>query len=163
MALSMLEGQVLDLVAAGKSPRQIAEEVGIKPHEASKLAYDLLDKEIVTDIEQQRKLQVYRLQKLIEALWSRTIESGNVDDVRNVREIMADMNTLLALNKEIDEKTMTRMHSHQLAGYMIAIQTLVGAFQMIAPNAMPADEWPAWTAKQLEAAQAQLQYAEIED
>lgn len=163
MALSMLEGQVLDLVAAGKSPRQIADEVGIKPHEASKMAYDLLDREIVTDIEQQRKLQVYRLQKLIEALWSRTIESGNVDDVRNVREIMADMNTLLALNKEIDEKTMTRMHAHQLAGYMIAIQSLVAAFQMIAPNAMPADEWPAWTAQQLEAAQSQLQYAEIEE
>lgn len=163
MALSMLEGQVLDLVAAGKSPRQIAEEVGIKPHEASKMAYDLLDREIVTDIEQQRKLQVYRLQKLIEALWGRTIESGNVDDVRNVREIMADMNTLLALNKEIDEKTLTRMHSHQLAGYMIAIQSLVAAFKMIAPNAMPAEEWPAWTAQQLESAQSQLQYAEIEE
>lgn len=163
MALSMLDGQVLDLVAAGKSPRQIAEELGIKPHEASKKAYDLLDKEIVTDIEQQRKLQVYRLQKLIEALWDRTIENGNVDDVRNVREIMADMNVLLALNKELDEKTLTRMHAHQLAGYMIAIQALVAAFRTIAPNAMPAEEWAAWTATQLETAQGQLEYAEIEE
>lgn len=163
MALTLLEGQVLDLVAAGKSPRQIAEAVGIKPHEASKLAYDLLDKEIVTDIEQQRKLQVYRLQKLIEALWDRTIENGNVDDVRNVREIMADMNVLLALNKELDEKTLTRMHSHQLAGYMIALQALVAAFKAVAPKAMPEEEWAAWTATQLETAQGQLQYAEIED
>lgn len=163
MALSMLEGEVLDRVAKGMSPRAIADELGIKPHEAAKMAYDLLDKEIVTDIDQQRKLQVYRLQKLIEALWDRTLENGNVDDVRNVREIMADMNVLLALNKEIDEKTLTRMHSFQLAGYMVAIQGLVSAFQAIAPNAMPEEEWPAWTAAQLEAAQEQMQYAEIEE
>lgn len=158
MALSMLEGEVLERVAKGMTPRAIAEELGVKPHEVAKMAYDLLDKEIDTDVEQQRKLQVYRLQKLIESLWDRTIENGNVDDVRNVREIMADMNVLLALNKEIDEKTASRMHAYQLAGYMAAIQSLVMAFKMIAPNAMPEDEWPAWTAKQLEASQTSLQY-----
>ena len=161
MALSLLQGQALDLIAAGKSPRQIAEELGIKPHEAAKMAYDLLDAEIVTDVDQQRKLQVYRLQKLIEAIWERTIENGGVDDVRNVREIMADMNVLLALNKEIDEKAATRMHSYQLAGYMVAIQALVAAFQAIAPNALKEEEWPVWIAEQLEFAQEKLQY-EIE-
>ena len=161
MALNMLEGQVLDLIAAGKSPRQISEDLGIKPHEAAKMAYDLLDKEIVTDIDQQRKLQVYRLQKLIEALWERTIESGNVDDVRNVREIMADMNVLLALNKEVDEQMATRMHSYQLAGYMAALQGLIAAFKIIAPDAMKEDEWPVWIAERLEEAQEHMQY-EIE-
>lgn len=156
MALNMLEGQVLDLIAAGKSPRQIADEVGIEAHEAARMAYDLLDREIVTDIEQQRKLQVYRLQKLIEALWSRTLEHGNVDDVRNVREIMADMNTLLALNKELDENQMKRMHSFQLASYMAALQALVLAFKQLAPKAMAEDEWPAWTAKQLETVRVQM-------
>ena len=160
MGLNMLEGQVLDLIAAGKSPRQIADEVGIEPHEAAKLAYDLLDREIVTDVERQRKLQVYRLQKLIEALWQRTIEHGEMNDVRNLREIMADMNTLLALNKEIDEAQRIRMHSYQLAGYMAALQALVAAFKAIAPNAMPEEEWPAWTANQLEELQKQMQYAE---
>lgn len=161
MALSLLEGQALDLIAAGKSPRQIAQELGIKPHEASKMAYDLLDGEIVTDVEQQRKLQVYRLQKLIEAIWERTIEDGGVDDVRNVREIMSDMNILLALNKEIDEKTAARMHGYQLAGYMVALQGLVAAFKAIAPTAMKEDEWPVWIAEQLEVAQEAMQY-EIE-
>lgn len=158
----MLEGQVLDLVAEGKSPREISEELGIKPHEAAKMAYDLLDKEIVTDIEQQRKLQVYRLQKLISALWTRTIENGGVDDVRNVREIMADMNVLMGLNKELDEKAATRMHSYQLASYLAAINALVAAFKAIAPNAMPEEEWPEWTATVLETTQAQMQY-EIEE
>lgn len=161
MAMSMLEGEVLDRVAKGMSPRAIADELGIKAHEAAKMAYDLLDKEIVTDIDQQRKLQVYRLQKLIEALWDRTLESGNVDDVRNVREIMADMNVLLALNKEIDEKAAARMHGYQLAGYMVALQGLVAAFKAIAPEAMREDEWPAWMATQLEKAQNQMQH-EIE-
>ena len=161
MALSILQGQALDLIAAGKSPRQIAQELGIQPHEASKMAYDLLDGEIVTDVEQQRKLQVYRLQKLIEAIWERTIEDGGVDDVRNVREIMADMNVLLALNKEIDEKSAARMHGYQLAGYMMALQGLVAAFKAIAPTAMKEDEWPVWIAEQLEVAQEAMQY-EIE-
>lgn len=163
MSLNMLESRALDMIAAGRSPRQIADELGIKPHEAAKLAYDLLDREIVTDIEQQRKLQVYRLQKLIEALWERTIESGNVDDVRNVREIMADMNTLLALNKEIDEAAHMRMHSYQLAGYMAALQALVAAFRVLAPDALTEDEWPAWTANQLEAAQLELERADNEE
>lgn len=161
MALSILQGQALDLIAAGKSPRQIAQELGIKPTEAAKMAYDLLDGEIVTDVEKQRKLQVYRLQKLIEAIWERTIEDGGVDDVRNVREIMADMNTLLALNKEIDEKSAARMHGYQLAGYMVALQGLVAAFKAIAPQALKEDEWPVWIAEQLEVAQEAMQY-EIE-
>ena len=161
MALSILQGQALDLIAAGKSPRQIATELGIQPHEASKMAYDLLDGEIVTDVEQQRKLQVYRLQKLIEAIWERTIENGGVDDVRNVREIMADMNVLQAHNKEIDEKRTARMQGYQLAGYMMALQGLVAAFKAIAPTAMKEDEWPVWIAEQLEVAQEAMQY-EIE-
>lgn len=161
MALSILQGQALDLIAAGKSPRQIATELGIKPTEAAKMAYDLLDGEIVTDVDKQRKLQVYRLQKLIEAIWERTIENGGVDDVRNVREIMADMNVLLALNKEIDEKSAARMHGYQLAGYMTALQGLVAAFKAIAPTAMKEDEWPVWIAEQLEVAQEAMQY-EIE-
>lgn len=161
MALSILQGQALDLIAAGKSPRQIAQELGIKPTEAAKMAYDLLDGEIVTDVDKQRKLQVYRLQKLIEAIWERTIENGGVDDVRNVREIMADMNVLLALNKEIDEKSAARMHGYQLAGYMVALQGLVAAFKAIAPTALKEDEWPVWIAEQLEVAQEAMQY-EIE-
>lgn len=162
MGLNMLEGQILDLTAEGKSPRQIAEELGIEPTEALRIAYDLLDREIVSDVEKQRKLQVYRLQKLIEALWQRTIENGEMNDVRNVRELMADMNTLLALNKEIDEAQAVRMHSYQLAGYMAALAALVEAFKAIAPDAMREDEWPAWTANQLRALQEQMQYAEIE-
>lgn len=161
MALSILQGQALDLIAAGKSPRQIAQELGIKPTEAAKMAYELLDGEIVTDVDKQRKLQVYRLQKLIEAIWERTIENGGVDDVRNVREIMADMNVLLALNKEIDEKSAARMHGYQLAGYMVALQGLVAAFKAIAPQALKEDEWPVWIAEQLEVAQEAMQY-EIE-
>lgn len=164
MGLNLLEGQVLDLTAQGKSPREIAEMLGIKPHEAAKMAYDLLDREINVDIDQQRKLQVYRLQKLIDSLWKRTLENGNVDDVRNVRELMADMNTLLALNKEIDQAQQVRMQSFQLAGYMQAVQMLVGAFQRLAPTALPEDEWPAWIAGQLEEAQEKMQYAEeVED
>lgn len=162
MSLSLLEGEILDRVAAGKTLRSISEEFGIPTHEVEQIAYDLLDREIDTDIDQQRKLQVYRLQRMIESLWERTLSSGNVDDVRNVREIMSDMNTLMALNKELDETQQARMQSFQLAGYMVALQGLIAAFRMLAPDAMPAEEWPYWAAEQLEVAKEQMERGVIE-
>ena len=60
--LTLLESAALDMLAEGKTPRAIAETLGISPGEAAKLAYNLLDREIITDVEQRRKLQVYRLE-----------------------------------------------------------------------------------------------------
>jgi hypothetical protein len=149
--LTMLEGMVLDMTAEGKSPRQIAETLGIQPAEAAKMAYDLLDREIVTDTEQRRKLQVYRLEKIVEALWARTMQNANRDDVRNLVEVLDKLNTLLALNKEQDEASMARMHQHQFAVYLSALQALIAAFRVLAPNALPDDEaWAQWTVHRLE-------------
>lgn len=148
--LSMLQGLVLDMVAEGKSPRQIAEATGLKPEEAAKMAYDLLDKEIVTDADQRRKLQVYRLEKIVEALWARTMQNADRDDVRNLVEVLDKLNTLLALNKEYDAEIEARMHQHQLAVYLNTINTLVEAFKLLAPNIMSPAEWQDWTAGQLE-------------
>lgn len=156
VSLSMMQGVILDMVAEGKSPRQISEVLGISPAEAAQQAYKLLDSEIVTDIEQRRKLQVYRLEKMIEALWARTLRDGDKDDVKNVREIMSDLNVLLALNKEQDAEQMSRMHAHQLAAYMTALMGLVAAFRAIAPTLMTEDEWATWTADKLEIAQTQM-------
>lgn len=149
--LTMLQGMVLDMTAEGKSPRQIAEALGIEPAEAAKMAYDLLDKEIVTDTEQRRKLQVYRLEKIVEALWARTMQNANRDDVRNLVEVLDKLNTLLALNKEQDAEMYTRMHQHQFAVYLTALQGLVAAFRTLAPNALPDDEaWATWTVHRME-------------
>lgn len=146
----MLQGMVLDMTAEGKSPRQIGEALGINPAEAAKMAYDLLDKEIVTDTESRRKLQVYRLEKLVEALWQRTINNANRDDVKNLVDILDKLNTLLALNKEQDTELMTMMHQHQFAAYIGALHALVMAFKALAPEIMTEEQWSAWTADRLE-------------
>jgi len=148
--LTMLQGMVLDMTAEGKSPRQIAEALGIDPAEAAKMAYDLLDREIIVDTEQRRKLQVYRLEKIVEALWARTMQNADKDDVRNLVEVLDKLSTLLALNKEQDAELFTKMHQYQFGAYLAALQALVQAFKAIAPDLMTEEEWAAWTAEQLE-------------
>lgn len=151
--LSMVQGVVLDMIAEGKSPRAIADTLGIKPSEAAKMAYDLLDSEIVTDVEQRRKLNVYRLEKIVEALWQRTMKQANKDDVKNLVDVLDKLNILLGLNKEQDLEQQARMHAHQLATYMVALKGLIMAFMALAPQLMSQEEWAEWTAGQLEVAQ----------
>lgn len=160
--LSVLEGVVLDMVAEGKSPRAIGETLGIKPAEAAKMAYDLLDSEIVTDTEQRRKLQVYRLEKIVEALWQRTMQNAEKDDVRNLIDVLDKLNILLALNKEQDAEMMTRMHSHQLATYLSALMGLLAAFKAIAPDLMTEEQWASFAAERMEIAQSQMTLEVIE-
>lgn len=160
--LSMVQGVVLDMIAEGKSPRAIGETLGIKPSEAAKMAYDLLDSEIVTDVEQRRKLNVYRLEKIVEALWQRTMKQANKDDVKNLVDVLDKLNILLGLNKELDAEQQTRMHSHQLASYMMALKGLIMAFMALAPQLMSPEEWAEWTAGQLEVAQKTMTLEQIE-
>lgn len=155
-ALSMMQGVVLDMTAEGKSARQIGEVLGISPAEAAKMAYDLLDSEIVTDVESRRKLNVYRLEKLIEALWQRTMANAEKDDVKNMVAILEKLDMLLGLNKEQDAEQMTRMHAHQFASYMAALMGLIAAFKALAPTLMSEEEWAEWGAKQMEVAQGQM-------
>lgn len=154
--LSMMQGMVLDMVAEGKSPRAIADVVGITPSEAAKMAYDLLDSEIVTDTEQRRKLQVYRLEKLVEALWQRTMQNANKDDVKNLVEVLDKLNILLALNKEVDTEMVNRMAGHQLQAYLSALKGMLMAFMMIAPDLMTPEQWAEWGASQMEIAQSKM-------
>lgn len=154
--LTLMEGVVLDMVAEGKSPRAISEVVGCTPAEAAKMAYDLLDREIVTDVEQRRKLNVYRLEKIVEALWQRTMQGANKDDVKNLVDVLDKLNVLLGLNKEQDAEMMTRMHQHQFAAYLSALMGLIKAFQMIAPDIMSEDQWAMWAADRMEEIKTQL-------
>lgn len=156
--LTLLEGTVLDMIAAGKTPRQIAAVLGVTPAEASKLAYDLLDKEIIVDADQRRRLQVYRLEKIVDALWERTMRHAESDDVKNLVMVLQQLNELLALNKEADAELMQKMYEHQLAVYLQTLNMLVAAFKAVAPNAFETeDEWATFTMTQLEAAQEQLE------
>lgn len=154
--LTMLQGMVLDELAAGKSPRAIAELVGISPAEAAKMAYDLLDTEIVTDVESRRKLQVYRLEKIVGALWERVMKHADRDDVKNLVLILEQLNTLLALNKEQDDSLARQMQQHQLAVYMSALMGLVAAFKALAPQLMTESEWANFTVVQLEKSKKQM-------
>lgn len=160
--LTMLEGLVLDLVAEGKSPREISAVVGITPAEASKLAYELLDREIVTDIDQRRKLQVYRLEKIVGALWQRVMQSAEKDDVKNLREVLSDLNVLLALNKEQDNSMLLQIQGHQFTAYMSALVALMNAFRMLAPDIMSPDQWQAWGAEQLQKSKEMMMRGELE-
>lgn len=152
--LSLLEQEALDLLAEGKTVRQIGTTLGITPGEAAKLAYNLLDREIITDVEQRRKLQVYRLEKIIEALWQRVMKNAEKDDVRNLVEVLDKLNVLLALNKENDAALEARMHQHQLEGYLQATMFLLKKFMELAPNLMTPEQWTAWTAQSLDEARA---------
>lgn len=154
--LSMLEGMVLDELAAGKSPREIAALVGITPAEAARLAYNLLDKEIVTDADQRRKLQVYRLEKIVGALWERVMKHAERDDVKNLVLVLEQLNELLALNKEHDDTLARQMQQHQLAVYMSALMGLIAAFKALAPTLMTESEWGTFTIERLESAKAQM-------
>lgn len=154
--LTLLQGMILDMVAEGKSPRQIAETTGVSPAEAAKMAYDLLDKEIITDPEQRRKLQVYRLEKLTEALWTRTINHAERDDMKNMILLLEKTNELLGLNKEYDAELQQKMFDHQKYAYMQALAALVQAFKAIAPGIMTDEEWLEWTATTLESAQQNM-------
>ncbi len=160
--LSMLDGIVLDYVAEGKTARQISELTGLSPAEVAKKAYDLLDREIVTDTEQRRKLQVYSLEKLVEALWQRTMRNADRDDVKNLVDILDKLNTLLALNKEQDAQMYTRMHAHQLAAYMDALKGMLVAFKMIAPQLMTEEQWQQFAVDQIEQARETMTRAELE-
>lgn len=156
--LTLLEGTVLDMIAAGKTPREIGAVLGISPAEASKMAYDLLDKEIITDAEQRRKLQVYRLEKIVDALWERTMKHADTDDVKNLVMVLQQLNELLALNKEMEAELMVKMYQHQLAVYMATVQHLIAGFRAIAPTAFETeDQWAAFTMEQLEEAEKQLE------
>lgn len=151
-ALSLLERAALDMLAEGKTPRQIADVMGITPGEAAKLAYDLLDKEIITDIEQRRKLQVYRLEKIIEALWNRVMKNAEKDDVKNLIDVLDKLNVLLALNKENDAALEAKMHSYQLERYLDVLLALMSKFMEMAPNLMTAEQWQEFFSNQLEEA-----------
>jgi len=159
--LSMLDGIILDMVAEGKSPRQIAEATGVSPAEAAKKAYDLLDSEIITDVEQRRKLQVYRLEKMVSALWERTMKNGDKDDVKNIREILSDLNVLLGLNKEQDAEMVMKMQGHQFESYMYALVGLITAFRALAPDLMTPDQWESWSAAQLQEAKSRMERREL--
>jgi len=155
--LSLLEGMALDMLAEGKTPRQIGEALGISASEAVRLSYNLLDREIVTDPDQRRKLQVYRLEKLVNSLFERTMRNADRDDVKNMVLVLEQLNNLLALNKEQDEAMMTRMHAYQFAAYLSALKALIMAFKALAPQLMTEDEWNVWTITQVEKAQETMQ------
>jgi hypothetical protein len=148
---------ILDEVASGKSPRQIEALLGVPAAEVHRIANELLDKELNLDTESKRRLQVYRLEKIIEALWERVQKHADRDDVRNLIEVMDRVNDLLALHKERDAEELLRVTQYQSALYIGSLKTLVNAFKAIAPNVMTDDEWDAWTADQLVIAQDTLQ------
>jgi hypothetical protein len=151
--LTMLESVALDMLAEGKTARQIADTLGISAGEAAKLAYNLLDREIITDVEQRRKLQVYRLEKIIEALWQRVMKNADRDDVRNLTDVIEKLNILLGLNKEQDLQAEQRMHAYQLERYMQVLLSLMQKFMALAPTLMTAEQWQEFMAKELESAQ----------
>ena len=146
----MLQAIILDAVAEGQSPRQIEKLTGVPAAQVHRIANELLDSELNLDTDSKRKLQVYRLEKIIEALWTRVQKHADRDDVKNLIEVMDRVNDLLALHKERDAAELLRVTDYQSALYISSLKTLINAFKAIAPNAMSEDEWDEWTAKQLE-------------
>lgn len=148
--LSLLETVALDMLAEGKTARQIADHLGITPGEAAQLAYNLLDREIITNVEQRRKLQVYRLEKIIEVLWQRVQRNADKDDVKNLIDVLDKLNILLALNKENDEALEAKMHAYQLETYLQVLLSVMQKFMELAPQLMTAEQWQAFFADELD-------------
>lgn len=156
--LGLLDGMILDEMASGKTPKQIAAVVGISPAEVLKRGNELLSREIVTDKEDMRKLQIYRLNKLISALWDRVMQQADRDDMKNMVEILDRISNLLALNEAAQAEVNEKMFKYQAAMYMMMMQQMVGAFRELAPNALLSDaEWDTWTLQQISAAEEILE------
>lgn len=155
--LSLLQSMILDFVAEGKTPRQIESLLGVPAAEVHRISNELLNTELNLDTESKRRLQVYRLEKVIEALYERVMKHADRDDVRNLIEVMDRINDLLALHKERDAEELLRVSQYQSALYIASLKTLINAFKALAPGVMSDDEWDEWTATQLEIASGTLQ------
>lgn len=159
--LSVLQGMILDMVAEGKSPRQIESVTGVPAAQVHRIANELLDKELNLDTDSKRKLQVYRLEKIIEALWERVQKHVDRDDVRNLIEVMDRVNDLLALHKERDAQELMRITQYQSALYVASLKTLIADFRALtdsgAASKMTDDQWDSWVAQRLELARGTLE------
>ena len=155
--ISVLQGLILDSVAEGKSPRQIEALTGVPAAEVHRMANELLDKELNLDTESKRRLQVYRLEKIIEALYDRVMKHADRDDVKNLIEVMDRVNDLLALHKERDAQELMRVTQYQSSLYIASLKQLVNAFKAIAPGTMTDDEWDEWIAVELDIARTTLE------
>jgi hypothetical protein len=156
--LSLLQGMVLDALAEGKTPRQIESITGVPAAQVYKMGLELLDSEVLLDTESKRKLQLYRLEKIIEALWTRVQANADRDDVKNLIEVMDRVSALLALNKQAEVDEVLRVSQYQSFIYISSLKALVQAFKAIAPpNTMTEDQWDSWTADQLVIAQKQIE------
>lgn len=155
--LTVLQSKMLDMVAEGKTPRQIEARLGVPASQVHRMTNELLDAELDLDTESKRKLQVFRLEKITEALYPRVMANADRDDVKNMLEIIDRTNDLLALHKERDTEEIKRVSEHQLALYVASLKQLIVAFKVIAPNLMTEAEWDQWTVAQLQIAQQMLQ------
>ena len=155
--ISVLQGLILDSVAEGKSPRQIEALTGVPAAEVHRMANELLDKELNLDTESKRRLQVYRLEKIIEALYDRVMKHADRDDVKNLIEVMDRVNDLLALHKERDAQELMRVTQYQSSLYIASLKQLVNAFKAITPGTMTDDEWDEWIAVELDIARTTLE------
>lgn len=156
LQLSVLQGMVLDMVAEGKSPRQIESVTGVPAAEVHRMTDELLSRELNLDTESKRKLQVYRLEKIIESLYERVMKHADRDDVKNLIEVMDRIDNLLALHKERDAEELLRVTQYQSALYIGSLRTIVNAFKAMAPGLMTDEEWDTWSYQQLEIARQLL-------
>lgn len=155
--LSLLQGMVLDGLAEGKTPRQLEALTGVPAAQVYKLGLELLETEVLLDTESKRKLQLYRLEKIIEALWQRVQANADRDDVKNLIEVMDRVSALLALNKQAETDEVLRISQHQAFIYISSLRVLVNEFKALAPNIMSEDQWDSWVADKLVIAQKQIE------
>jgi hypothetical protein len=155
--LSLLQGMVLDGLAEGKTPRQLEALTGVPAAQVYKLGLELLETEVLLDTESKRKLQLYRLEKIIEALWQRVQANADRDDVKNLIEVMDRVSALLALNKQAETDEVLRISQHQAFIYISSLRVLVNEFKALAPGIMSEDQWDTWVADKLVIAQKQIE------
>jgi hypothetical protein len=155
--LSVLQAMILDGLAEGKTPRQLEAVTGVPAAEVFRMGNELLDQEINLDVASKRALQVYRLEKIIEALYQRVMKNADRDDVKNLIEVMDRINDLLALHKERDADELLRVTQYQSSLYIASLKQLINAFKIIAPNIMRDDEWELWIANELDIARSTLE------
>ena len=156
-ALSMLQSVILDGLAAGQTPRQLELVTGVPAAQVYKVGLELLESEVLMDTDSKRKLQLYRLEKIIEALWTRVQQHADRDDVKNLIEVMDRVSALLALNKEVEANEIVRATQYQSALYINSLRTLLESFKQMLPGKMTDEQWEAWAATQLESAKKQIE------
>lgn len=146
--LSVLDKEVLERRKKGDDYYKIASDLGISPEDVPEISKRALDTLVNVDPEENRKLQMYRLESLMNQLWA-WVDAG-LDEMgtksSNIIRVLERIESLLGLAQKEDEAKMLRITQYQADIYLSIIGRLINSFKEVSPDTFKSDEeWQKFT------------------